>query len=68
MAVEVFNDTEINLVVVTHLTGHYSPEVQLLSKENRKKLEEMRIKIITGRDALTGGGCWFRIISSSATT
>jgi len=47
MVVEVFKDTEINLVVVTHQTEHYSPGIQLLTKENRKKLEEMKIKIIT---------------------
>ena len=55
MAAEVFKDTDINLVVVTHQTGHHSSGIQLLTQENQEKLEAMNIKIITGTDALTGG-------------
>ena len=52
---EVFQGTGINVVVVTHQTGHRGAGVQQLTEENKKKLEKMGVKIITGTDALTGG-------------
>ncbi len=54
-AAEAFKGTGINVVVVTHQTGHRGPGVQLLTEENKKQLEEMKVKIVTGTDALTGG-------------
>lgn len=54
-AAEVFKDTGINVVVVTHQTGFRGPGVQLLTDENRKRLEEVGVKIVTGTDAFTGG-------------
>lgn len=54
-AAEVFKGTGINVVVVTHQTGHIGPGIQQLTEENRKKLEKLGVKIVTGTDALTGG-------------
>ena len=54
-AAEVFQGTGIEVIVVTHQTGHRGAGVQLLTDENRKKLEEMGVRIVTGTDALTGG-------------
>jgi hypothetical protein len=54
-AAEAFKDTGIEVIVVTHQTGHRGAGVQQLTDENRKKLENLGIKIITGSDALTGG-------------
>jgi len=54
-AAEVFKGTGINVVIVTHQTGHRGPGIQLLTDENKKKLEEMGVRIVTGTDALTGG-------------
>lgn len=46
-ALELFKDTKIKLVEVIHQTEDYSLMVQLLILENGKKLEEMKIKMIT---------------------
>lgn len=54
-AADVFQDTGIDVIVVTHQTGHRGAGVQLLTDENRKKLESRGISIVTGTDALTGG-------------
>ena len=54
-AAEVFKDTGIEVVVVTHQTGHMGAGVQQLKDENRKKLRELGIRIVTGTDAFTGG-------------
>jgi hypothetical protein len=54
-AAEAFKDTGIEVIVVTHQTGHRGAGVQQLTEENRKKLENLGIKIVTGTDALTGG-------------
>lgn len=54
-AAEAFKDTGIEVIVVTHQTGHRGAGVQQLTDENRKKLENLGIKIVTGTDALTGG-------------
>ena len=52
---EAFRDTGIKVVVVTHQTGHRGAGVQLLTDENRKRLEELGATIVTGSDAFTGG-------------
>lgn len=54
-AVEVFKDTGIEVVIVTHQTGHMGAGVQQFTDENRTKLEELGVKIVTGTDAFTGG-------------
>ena len=54
-AAEAFKDTEIEVVVVTHQTGHRGPGVQLLTEENRKRLEELGVRVVTGTDAFEGG-------------
>ncbi len=54
-AAETFQGTGITVVVVTHQTGHGGPGIQQLTNENRRKLEKLGAKIITGTDALTGG-------------
>lgn len=52
---EAFKDTDIEVVVVTHQTGHRGPGVQLLTDENRKRLEDLAIRVVTGTDAFEGG-------------
>lgn len=54
-AAQVFKDTGIKIVVVTHQTGHRGPGVQLLSDESRKRLEDLGVRVVTGTDAFTGG-------------
>lgn len=54
-AAEAFKDTGIEVIIVTHQTGHIGAGVQQLTDENRKKLESLDITIITGSDALEGG-------------
>jgi len=54
-AAKVFKDTGIEVVVVTHQTGHRGAGVQQLTDENRKKLQELGIRVVTGTDAFTGG-------------
>jgi hypothetical protein len=53
-AAEAFKDTGIEVIIVTHQTGHIGAGVQQLTDENRKKLESLDITIITGSDALEG--------------
>jgi len=54
-AAEAFKDTGIKIVVVTHQTGHRGPGVQLLTDENRERLEDLGVRVVTGTDAFTGG-------------
>jgi hypothetical protein len=54
-AAEAFKDTGIEVIVVTHQTGHIGAGVQQLTDENRNKLENLDITVITGSDALEGG-------------
>ncbi|MEA3345548.1 MAG: pyruvate kinase alpha/beta domain-containing protein [Chloroflexota bacterium] len=54
-AAEAFGDTGIEVVVVTHQTGHAAPGVQLLTEENRKRLNDLGIMVVTGTDAFEGG-------------
>ncbi len=54
-AAEAFKDTGIEVIIVTHQTGHIGAGVQQLTDENRKKLESLDITIVTGSDALEGG-------------
>lgn len=55
-AEEVFKDTGIEVIVVTRQTGRKKPGFQELTEENRKKLEELRIKIVTSTEAFGGIG------------
>jgi hypothetical protein len=54
-AAEAFQDTGIEVIVVTHQTGHIGAGVQQLTDENRNKLENLDITVVTGSDALEGG-------------
>lgn len=54
-AAEAFKDTGIEIVVVTHQTGHMAPGIQLLTDENRKRLKNLAIRVVTGTDAFEGG-------------
>ena len=54
-AAEAFQDTGIEVIVVTHQTGHVGAGVQQLTDENRNKLENLDITVVTGSDALEGG-------------
>ena len=54
-AANIFKGTGIKLIVVSHQTGYRDPGVQLLTEENRKKLEQQGVKILTSTDVLTGG-------------
>jgi len=54
-AAELFKETGVTLVVVTHQTGYREPSVQLLTEENRRRMEALGVRIVTGTDVLTGG-------------
>jgi len=45
-----------NLVVVTHVTGHKSPDTQELTEENRRKIMKYGGKILTTTHAFGGAG------------
>jgi len=53
-AVEIFKDSGLKLVFVTHQTGYRASGVQNLPPETRKKLEHYG-KVVTCTDVLTGG-------------
>jgi len=53
-----FKDTGIKIVVVTHQTGHRSPGVQLLTDENRERLKDLGVRVVTGTDAFEGVLAW----------
>jgi hypothetical protein len=54
-AAEAFKDTDIEVVVVTHQTGHIGPGVQQLTDGNRKRLQDLGVMVVTGTDAFEGG-------------
>jgi hypothetical protein len=54
-AVEAFKGTGIDVVVVTHQTGHRGPGTQQLTDENRKRLQDLGVRVVTGTDAFEGG-------------
>lgn len=54
-AAELFRGTDVKLVVVTHQTGYSEAGVQLLTEENRLRIEATGARIVTGTDVLTGG-------------
>jgi hypothetical protein len=54
-ALNVFKDSGLKLIVVTHQTGYRESGVQLLTDETRAKLEEAGVIVHTGTDVLTGG-------------
>ncbi|MBN1682793.1 hypothetical protein JW865_04495 [Candidatus Bathyarchaeota archaeon] len=53
-AVEIFKDSGLKLVFVTHQTGYRASGIQSLSAETREKLEKYG-KVVTCTDVLTGG-------------
>jgi hypothetical protein len=53
-AAEIFKDSNLNLIIVTHQTGYRTPGVQLFPEELRSKLEEQGIRVVTCTDVLTG--------------
>jgi len=54
-AAELFKGTGVRLIAVTHQTGYREPGVQLLTNENRQRMEALGVRIVTGTDVLTGG-------------
>ena len=54
-ALNIFDGSELEVIIVTHQTGYREPGVQLMPLEARKKLEEAGMKVYTGTDVLTGG-------------
>jgi len=54
-ALDVFKESGLNLIVVTHQTGYRATGVQLMPDETRRRLEEEGVKVITCTDVLTGG-------------
>lgn len=54
-AINIFKDSELEVLIVTHQSGYREPGVQLMPLETRKKLEEAGMKVYTGTDVLTGG-------------
>jgi hypothetical protein len=53
-ALKVFEESGLNLIIVTHQTGYREPGVQLMPPETRRKLEEAGAVVHTGTDVLTG--------------
>lgn len=54
LAAEIFKGK--NLVVVTHSTGFTGPDIQEFPLENRKKLKEAGVKVLTCQHAMGGVG------------
>ena len=54
-AMEIFEGSHLNLVIVTHQVGWRKPGVQVFSEEAQTKLEEAGIVVVTCTDALAGG-------------
>ena len=54
-ALDVFKDSDLKLIVVTHQTGYRESGVQLMADETRARLKEAGVIVYTGTDVLTGG-------------
>ena len=54
-AMEMFEGSHLNLVIVTHQVGWRKPGVQVFLEEAQTKLEEAGIAVVTCTDALAGG-------------
>jgi hypothetical protein len=54
-AAEIFSG-DFNLVAVTHSTGFRGPDIQQLEEDNRKKLEDAGVSILTTTHAFGGIG------------
>ena len=54
-AVNVFEDSGLKIIVVTHATGYSDKGVQKMPPETRSKLKEAGFEIVTCTDVLTGG-------------
>ncbi|MEM3587311.1 MAG: pyruvate kinase alpha/beta domain-containing protein [Candidatus Jordarchaeaceae archaeon] len=59
-ATKFFDPNKINLVVVTHAYGFVKPGHQEMPTENRKKLTDMGVKVLTAGHALSGAERTFR--------
>jgi hypothetical protein len=53
-AVEIFKDSGLKLVVITHATGYSEKGVQKMSKGTREKLKAAGCEVVTCTDVLTG--------------
>jgi hypothetical protein len=53
-AAEIFKESQLNLIIVTHQTGYRDPGVQLFPDDLREKLEQQGINVLTCTDVLTG--------------
>jgi hypothetical protein len=49
-------DKDINIIVVTHVTGYAKPDVQELDEKDRKELESKGVKVLTCQHAFGGVG------------
>ena len=49
-------DKDINIIVVTHVTGYAKPDVQELDEKDRRKLESQGVKVLTCQHAFGGVG------------
>lgn len=54
-ALNVFEGSDLKLIVVTHQTGYRESGLQLMPDETRAKLKEAGVTVHTGTDVLTGG-------------
>ncbi len=54
LAVPIFKDSGLKVVVVTHATGYREKGVQMMKDETRKTLKEAGFKVVTCTDVLTG--------------
>lgn len=53
-AVEIFKDSGIKLVIVTHSTGYREKGVQMMPDDTRTKLKKAGCEVVTCTDVLTG--------------
>lgn len=54
-AINVFEGSDLRLIIVTHQTGYRDSGVQLVPEETREKLLKAGAIVCTGTDVLTGG-------------
>ena len=53
-AANVFKDTDVKVIVVTHQTGYRGSGTQLLTEAKRKTLEDLEVTVVTCTDAFGG--------------
>lgn len=65
-AAQVFKDTGVKLIVVTHNTGFTAPGEQEMPEETRRRLQEAGVKVYTGTMVLRSLGAAIRGLQGSS--